>query len=102
MFGDDVSPLRCRQNYLDKLPVFHLVIVAIKLKNVSFYLITYFTFLLFLMSLFFAAFYDVFLVVSGHMSMSPLFFVRYQTPVALWDSVVTYRCILWHRDITRT
>ena len=63
MFGDDVSPLRCRQNYLDKLPIFHLVIVAIKLllKNVSFYLITYFTFLLFLMSLFFAAFYDVFL-----------------------------------------
>ena len=32
MFGDDVSPLRCRQNYLDKLPVFRLVIVAIKLK----------------------------------------------------------------------
>ena len=31
-FGDDVSPLRCRQNYLDKLPVFRLVIVAIQLK----------------------------------------------------------------------
>ena len=67
MFGDEVSPLRCRQNDLDKLPVFRLVTVAI--KNVSFHLITYFTFLLFLMSLFFAAFYDVILVVSGQPSL---------------------------------
>ena len=39
------------------------------------------------MSLFFAAFYNVFLVVSGG-RVSHLFFDRYQTPVAFWDSVV--------------